>query len=80
MLEPELAPGPWGGGLEGLGKLKKSNDLLGIRTSDLPACSILPQPPTLPRATDNDEIFEKIKWSLAQNVPTRLNHCYKLMS
>jgi hypothetical protein len=29
--------------LEGLGQLKKSNDLIGNRTSDLPACSIVPQ-------------------------------------
>jgi hypothetical protein len=36
--------------LEGLGKLKKSNDLIGIRTRDLPACSVVPQPTTLPRA------------------------------
>jgi hypothetical protein len=36
--------------LEGLGKLKKSNNLIGIRTSDLLACSIVPQPNTLSRA------------------------------
>jgi hypothetical protein len=35
--------------LEGLGKLKKFNDLIGNRTCDLPACSIMPQPTTLPR-------------------------------
>jgi hypothetical protein len=33
--------------LEGLGQLKKSNDLIEIRTRDLPACSIVPQPTTL---------------------------------
>jgi hypothetical protein len=27
--------------LEGLGKLKKSNDFIGTRTGDLPACSII---------------------------------------
>jgi hypothetical protein len=36
--------------LEGLGQLKKSNDLIRIRSRDLPACSIVPQPTTLPRA------------------------------
>jgi hypothetical protein len=36
--------------LEGLGKLKKSNNLIENRTRDLPACSIVPQPTTLPRA------------------------------
>jgi hypothetical protein len=37
--------------LEGLGQLKKkSNDLIGIRNRNLTACSIVPQPTTLPRA------------------------------
>jgi hypothetical protein len=36
--------------LKGLGQLKKSNDLIGNRTRDLPACSIVPQPTTLLRA------------------------------
>jgi hypothetical protein len=30
--------------------IEKSNDLIGLRTHDLPACSIVPQPTTLPRA------------------------------
>jgi hypothetical protein len=34
--------------LEGLGKLK-NNDLIGNRTCDLPACSVVPQPNALPR-------------------------------
>jgi hypothetical protein len=36
--------------LEGLGQLNKFNDLIGNRTRDLPACNIIPQPTTLPRA------------------------------
>jgi hypothetical protein len=36
--------------LEGLGQLEKSNDLIGIRTRDLPGCSIVSQPTTLPCA------------------------------
>jgi hypothetical protein len=36
--------------LEELGELEKSNDLIGTRSRDLPACSIVPQPTTLPRA------------------------------
>jgi hypothetical protein len=36
--------------LEGLGQMKKSNDLIGIRTCSLPACSIVHQPTTLSRA------------------------------
>jgi hypothetical protein len=31
--------------------IKKSNDLFGNRTRDLLACSIVPQPSTLPRTT-----------------------------
>jgi hypothetical protein len=34
--------------LEGLSQLKKSNDLIGNGICDLPACSIVPQPSTLP--------------------------------
>jgi hypothetical protein len=37
--------------LEGLGKLKKSNDLLRNRTHYFLPCSIVPQPTTLPRVT-----------------------------
>jgi hypothetical protein len=37
--------------LEGLCKLKKkSNDQIGIQTRNLPACSIVSQPTTLPHA------------------------------
>jgi hypothetical protein len=35
--------------LEGLGKLKHLNGVIGTRTRDLSACSIAPQPSTLPR-------------------------------
>jgi hypothetical protein len=35
--------------LEGLGKFKKFIHLIGSRTRDLSACSIVPQPTTLPR-------------------------------
>jgi hypothetical protein len=34
--------------LEVLGKSKKNNDLIGTRTRDIPACSIVPQQTTLP--------------------------------
>jgi hypothetical protein len=42
--------------LEGLGELKKSNDLIGTRTCDLPASSIVPQPTWLPHFPQ-DKIF-----------------------
>jgi hypothetical protein len=44
--------------LEGLGKLKKKLTLSGTRTGDLPACSTVPQPTTLPRAFGS-RCFEK---------------------
>jgi hypothetical protein len=49
--------------LEGLGKLKKKIHLIGTRTRDLPACSIVPQPTTIPRATAIKEIH-----NLSRNV------------
>jgi hypothetical protein len=39
--------------LEGLGQLKKFNDLIGNQTRDLPDCSIVPQPTMLPRASSH---------------------------
>jgi hypothetical protein len=49
LLEVESTPKTiaW---LEGLGNLKKIIDLVGIRTSYLPVCSIVPKPTTLTRA------------------------------
>jgi hypothetical protein len=38
--------------LESLDQLKKSNELMGNRTRDLPACSLMPQATTLPRARE----------------------------
>jgi hypothetical protein len=43
--------------LEGLGTQKKFNDLMGNRTRDLPACSIVSQPTTLPRAPSPDNLI-----------------------
>jgi hypothetical protein len=36
--------------LEGLGKFKKSNDLIENRPRNIPACSRVPQPCTVPGA------------------------------
>jgi hypothetical protein len=41
--------------LEGLSQLKKINDLFGIRSRYLQACSIVPQPTTLSRALFDTE-------------------------
>jgi hypothetical protein len=50
--------------LEGLGQFKKIH-LIGTRTRDLPACSIVPQPTTVPRAPWNFwySILFKNLWS-----------------
>jgi hypothetical protein len=42
--------------LEGLGKLKKSTSS-GIRSRDLPACSVVPQSTTLPRTGYSSHIL-----------------------
>jgi hypothetical protein len=51
--------------LEGLGKVKKKSDNLnGNRTCDLPACSIVPQKTILSRAPKHYRIFcEKVAYS-----------------
>jgi hypothetical protein len=46
--------------LEGLGQLKKFNDLIENRTRDLPACSVVPQRTTLPRAPASSKYFNYI--------------------
>jgi hypothetical protein len=45
--------------MEGLGKLKKIH-LIGIRSRDLPACNIVPQPTTLPRAPCRSLYWRKL--------------------
>jgi hypothetical protein len=62
--------------LEGLGQLKKI-DLIGIRTRDLPACSIVPQPTTLPRAPWTTVIGKKIQdfsleWEILPKLRVRM--------
>jgi hypothetical protein len=59
--------------------IEKSSDLIGNRTRDLPACSIMPQPTTLPRAPRSSGrhlyavavlycSFSSIKWSSALEI------------
>jgi hypothetical protein len=50
---------------EVLGELKISNDLVGNRTRELPACSIVPEPTTLPRAPSQNAVAEAVEASLA---------------
>jgi hypothetical protein len=45
--------------LEGLRKLKKKINFIGVQTCDLPACSVVPQQTTLPRAPCFQNLFEK---------------------
>jgi hypothetical protein len=47
--------------LEELGKLKKFH-LIGTRTRDLPVCSIVPQPTTLPRTPLWNKVRHEILW------------------
>jgi hypothetical protein len=52
--------------LEGLSQLKKIH-LIGIRSRDLPSCSIVPQPTTLPRAP-REYIVENIFFKCLTNI------------
>jgi hypothetical protein len=47
LLDAASIPGPYAAGR--VRSIEKSNDIR-IRTHDLPACSMMPQPTTLPRA------------------------------
>jgi hypothetical protein len=58
-LSTPVWKGPQGHSAAGrIRSTEKSNDLIGNRTRDLPACSIVPQPTTLPRA--NSKIVPRI--------------------
>jgi hypothetical protein len=46
--------------LEEIGQLKKPNDFVGKGTSELPACSIVPQPTTLPCAPTQNCLLNTI--------------------
>jgi hypothetical protein len=57
--------------LEGLGKFKKKIHVFGTRTCDPPACSIVPQPTTLPRDTLGEGICDPPACSIVPQ-PTTL--------
>jgi hypothetical protein len=57
---------------EGLGKLKKYIHLKGSRTLDLPACTIVPQPTTLPCAPCSNHNESVITYAMLLE-PTGLN-------
>jgi hypothetical protein len=60
--------------LEGLGQLKKIH-LIGTRSRDLPDCSIVPQPTTLPRAPSarDETLFPAAyMWSKLQKINCRI--------
>jgi hypothetical protein len=54
--------------LEGLGKLKKSNALIGNPTRNIPACTIVPQPTTLPHVCER--CAENNIWTLTRMILT----------
>jgi hypothetical protein len=71
-LEAESIPGPSAvGRITEIGR-KKSNYLIGTRTRDLPACSIAPQPSTVPTKASLNCLASKgtgrtVKWAENQN-------------
>jgi hypothetical protein len=68
--------------LEGLGQLKTSNGLIGNRTRELPACSIVPQPTTLPRPHCLEIIHLQKCFPLQQMHATHFNlfNCLRMLS
>jgi hypothetical protein len=64
----------------GINSIEKPNDLMGTRTRDLPACSIVPQPITLPRSLHMLDSSNKTLYSEPINVivpvsPTKDQEC-----
>jgi hypothetical protein len=59
LLEAESIQGHSAAGR--IRSIEKSNDLIGNQTHDLPACSIVPQPTTLPRALNATNIKRNIQ-------------------
>ena len=74
LLEVELIPGPYCGRKYYVDE-KKSNDTIGDRTRDLPACSAVPQPTAPPRAppviTNHLKMFKHTNQTTSQ--PTNLH-------
>jgi hypothetical protein len=54
--------------LEGLGQSKKFNDHIGNQSRDLPACSIISQPTTLPRAP---KVHRNVKFLITFYIKTK---------
>jgi hypothetical protein len=65
--------------LEGLGKLKKYNDLTGNGTRDRPACSIVPQLITPPRAPKIFGEKYKLPSSVGPDVPMNTATFWNMM-
>jgi hypothetical protein len=63
VIDPRAQGLVW---LEGLGKLKKFNDLIRTRICDIPACSIVPQPL-------HYHVFGGV--TVLQNASTRVPNC-----
>jgi hypothetical protein len=62
--------------LEGLGQLKKSSDLIGNRTDDLPACSIVPQPAALLRVPSG-HTAAMLVYNLEKNASAKVAYLMK---
>jgi hypothetical protein len=57
--------------------MKNSNDIIGNRTRDLPACSAVPQPTALPRAPPTKG-ESKFTWYMSMLIHVRLLPMYVL--
>jgi hypothetical protein len=62
LLEAEWPQGHSAAG--SIRSIEKSNDLIGNRTRDLPACSVVPQPTTLPPAP----LRRLLRWLMTMNL------------
>jgi hypothetical protein len=71
--------------------IEKSNDLIGNQTRDVPACSIVPQPTTLPRSPPPpifklfDSVIKAVRWIQCPDTSsprnyTRLNSALTFLS
>jgi hypothetical protein len=67
LLEAESSPGT----AERIKTIAKSNDLIENRTRDLPACSIVPQPTTLPRVSANSHLTRQYSQPLTDHFQIR---------
>jgi hypothetical protein len=67
LLEAESISGPQCAAAGRIKSIEKSSDLIGNGTRDLPACSVMGQPTTLPRVPESIIPLNLLNWSLKLN-------------